>query len=181
MTPTRTALIVPVPQAEPAVARHRARLDAAASWGVPAHITVVYPFLAPGQVTATVLDGLREAIGALPRFTAALTHVGWFGTTVAWLAPTPSGPFQALTHAVTARFPEAQPYEGAHPDVVPHLTIGHDHPYDALRAAADDAATHLPLATEVTAVHLIQGVPAPGGPWHTAAHFPLAAPQISSS
>ncbi|OJF15456.1 2'-5' RNA ligase family protein [Couchioplanes caeruleus] len=175
MTPTHTALIVPIPAAEPAVARHRARLDRAASWGVPAHITIVYPFLAPAAVTATVPAELREAIGAIPRFTATLTHVDWFGTTVAWLAPTPSAPFKALTHAVTARFPEAQPYEGAHPDVVPHLTIGHDHPHDTLRAAADDAATHLPLTADITAVHLIQGIPAPGGPWRTTATFPLGA------
>ncbi|MEV6597941.1 2'-5' RNA ligase family protein [Actinoplanes sp. NPDC051346] len=173
MTPTHTALIVEIPAAEPAVAHHRARLDLAASWGVPAHITIVYPFLPPTAVTDAVLAGLREAIGAIPRFTTALTHVGWFGDTVAWLAPDPDAPFRALTHAVTTRFPDAQPYGGAHPELIPHLTIGHDHPPHLLRAAADEAANHLPIAADITAVHLIQGIPAPGGPWHRTATLPL--------
>ncbi|WP_285683584.1 hypothetical protein [Actinoplanes sp. NBRC 103695] len=40
-----TALIIPVPAAEPVLGAHRSRLDRAASWGVPAHVTVLYPFL----------------------------------------------------------------------------------------------------------------------------------------
>ncbi|MEV8503786.1 2'-5' RNA ligase family protein [Actinoplanes sp. NPDC051475] len=173
MTPTHSALIVPVPTAEPAVRHHRAHLDRAAGWGVPAHITVLYPFLPPARITAAVLDTLRDIVAGVPRFTAAITHADWFGDTVVWLAPTPAEPFTTLTHAIAARFPGAQPYEGAHPDVVPHLTIGHDHPPATLRAAADEAATHLPITADIDAVHLIQGIPAPGGPWHTAAELPL--------
>jgi hypothetical protein len=41
-----SALLVTVPAAEPAVARHRSRLDTSATVGVPAHITVLYPFAA---------------------------------------------------------------------------------------------------------------------------------------
>ena len=36
-----TALLLPVPAAEPAVSDHRARLDEAARDGVPAHVTVL--------------------------------------------------------------------------------------------------------------------------------------------
>ena len=43
-----SALLVAVPAAEPAVAAHRSRLDTSAAVGVPAHITVLYPFLPPG-------------------------------------------------------------------------------------------------------------------------------------
>jgi hypothetical protein len=41
MGPELSALIVAVPEAEPAVAHLRARLDRSASWGVPAHITLI--------------------------------------------------------------------------------------------------------------------------------------------
>ena len=40
-----SAVLVPVPEAERAVSRHRARLDGAAARGVPAHVTVLYPFV----------------------------------------------------------------------------------------------------------------------------------------
>ncbi|HUA40041.1 MAG TPA: hypothetical protein VMA32_00615 [Streptosporangiaceae bacterium] len=40
-----TALLLPVPATEPAVREHRARLDEAVRDGVPAHITVLNPFV----------------------------------------------------------------------------------------------------------------------------------------
>jgi len=43
-------LLLPVPAAEPAVSRHRARLVESAKGGVPAHITVLYPFLPPAGI-----------------------------------------------------------------------------------------------------------------------------------
>jgi hypothetical protein len=46
-----TALLLPVPAAEPAVSRHRARFDVAARDGVPAHVTVLYPFLPPAGIS----------------------------------------------------------------------------------------------------------------------------------
>ena len=51
-----SALLVSVPAAEPAVSAHRSRLDPGAPLGVPAHITVLYPFLPP----AAIGDDVRE-------------------------------------------------------------------------------------------------------------------------
>jgi hypothetical protein len=67
MAPTQTALIVPIPEAEEAVGPFRASLDRAASWGVPAHVTVLYPFLPPQQIDQQVLAVLRETIAGIPR------------------------------------------------------------------------------------------------------------------
>jgi len=55
---TESALIVPVPEAEPVVGEFRASLDRCAGWGVPAHVTVIYPFRAPDRLDA---DELRAA------------------------------------------------------------------------------------------------------------------------
>jgi hypothetical protein len=52
VTPTQSAVLVPVPEAERAVSRHRARLDAAAALGVPAHVTVLFPFVPPSEIAA---------------------------------------------------------------------------------------------------------------------------------
>ena len=44
-----TILLLPEAAAEPAVGRHRARLVESARGGIPAHITVLYPFLPSAQ------------------------------------------------------------------------------------------------------------------------------------
>ena len=170
-----SALIILVPAADPVVAHHRHRLDTAASWGVSAHITVLVPFVAPHRIDDTVLTAVGEVVAAVPAFDLTLSDFGWFGDTVLYLAPEPDAPIRALTAAVHARFPDHPPYEGAHDEVVPHLTIGHDHPYEQLTAARDDLGAHLPIRQHVGAVHLITGRPEPGRTWATRAAFPLGA------
>ncbi|WP_307788555.1 2'-5' RNA ligase family protein [Micromonospora vinacea] len=174
MEPTQTALIVPIPEAEEAVGRFRASLDRAAGWGVPAHVTVLYPFLPPQQIDEQVLAVLRATIAGIPRFDVALTHVGWFGETVVWLAPQPDRPFRELTTAVWQQFPEAPPYAGAHSDVVPHLTIGHDAAKTTLSHAAQTVSAHLPIRTAIDRVRLIAGTP-DVSPWRTVCELPLGA------
>ena len=170
--PTQTGLIVPVPQAEPVVGRHRATLDPVAAWGVPAHVTVLYPFLPPDQVDDAVLGALGDLFAGMPSFEAVLSRVGWFGSEVVWLAPEPDLLFRNLTQAVWDRFPQTPPYAGAFADVVPHLTVGDRAPRPALQTAADDIAGHLPIATEVRAVRLVAGTTGVVA-WRTVAEFPL--------
>ncbi|WP_433355511.1 2'-5' RNA ligase family protein [Micromonospora saelicesensis] len=177
MEPTQTALIVPIPEAEEAVGRFRASLDRAASWGVPAHVTVLYPFLPPQQIDEQALAVLREAFAGIPRFDVVLTHVDWFGDTVVWLAPQSDRPFRDLTEAVWQRFPEAPPYAGAHSEVVPHLTIGHDAAKHVLSHAAEAIAAHLPINAAIDRVRLIAGTP-DISPWRTVGEFPLGAPPL---
>ena len=173
MEPTHSALIVAVGEAEPVVAAHRERLDRAASYGVPAHITVLWPFLPPTAVDERVLTTLRQAAASVPAFFCTLGGIGWFGERVVWLAPDRPEPFRALTAAVVARFPGVLPYEGMFDQVVPHLTIGHDHPPAELRAAAEAVAEHLPIHCRVTSLRLTTGRPEPGGRWSALAEFPL--------
>ena len=61
----QSALIIEVPEAEPAVARHRERLDPSAALGIPAHITLLYPFLPPAAVSSPVLAELEPLFGAV--------------------------------------------------------------------------------------------------------------------
>lgn len=174
MTPYESAVIVAVPAAEAAVGRFRAELDRSALWGVPAHVTVLYPFVPPEHINHDVVAALSAAVGTVPGFDVTFSRVAWFGDDVAWLAPEPDQPFRALTAAVWQRFPDHPPYGGAFDDVVPHLTIGHDAPVPVLRAAADAVAPHLPIRTRVAAVRLIQGSREPDS-WRTVAELPLGA------
>lgn len=174
MTATMSAVIAAIPEAEPVVSAYRRRLDRAAGWGVPAHVTMLFPFLPPDRLDDGVLAALSEAVGTVARFEFALARLAWFGDEVLWLAPEPPDAFRALTGAVWARFPDCPPYGGAHDDPVPHLTIGHDQPLDSLQAAAGAIAPVLPIRARVESVRLICGSEAPDS-WATVAELPLGA------
>jgi 2'-5' RNA ligase superfamily len=173
-----SALLLPVPAAEAAVGAHRDRLDASTRDGVPAHITVLYPFLPPAEIGPGVLAELLGLFAGVPRFFFALDRVQWFGESVVWLGPSDESPFRALTELAATAYPACPPYGGAHPDTVPHLTIGHLGGLAALRAAAEAIRPLLPIASEAAGVTLMTG-PRPGRPsgppgqWRSVASFPL--------
>jgi len=167
-----SALIVAVPEVEPAVRDLRSTLDSAAAWGVPAHVTVLYPFVPPDRLTAAVLREVAATVVAQPRFRVTFERVSWFGESVVWLEPSPDDPFRALISVIWQRFPSYPPYGGAHDEVIPHLTVGHDHPLPVLRDAAAAVSERLPVTAQVSAVRLIAGAHEPGS-WHTLCEFPL--------
>ena len=169
----RSALIVEVPAAEPAVARHRERLDSSAPLGVPAHITVLYPFLPPGAIGPPVLGELERLFAAAGRFRFRLGRTAWFGPEVLWLAPDPPGRFTTLTGRAVRAFPGFPPYEGRFEVVVPHLTVGDGHPVSELRAAEASVRACLPIDAEAAAVTLMTRAAA-GARWVRTAVFPLA-------
>ncbi|BCJ48074.1 hypothetical protein GCM10010168_24340 [Actinoplanes ianthinogenes] len=173
MEPLQSALIVPIPEAEPAVADLRARLDRSASWGVPAHITVTFPFLPPEQLSARVLAAVRLIAAGVPRFYLSLDKLGWFDERVLWLSPAPADPFRELTNRLAVRFPAAQPYGGQFTEVIPHLTVGHDQPPGVLAQAAAQVEPRLPIRARVTSLRLITGRREPGDSWQTLTDFPL--------
>jgi len=170
--PTESAVVVNVPVAEPFVGLHRERLDAAARWGVPAHVTVLYPFLPPEQIDVEVLAGLGRAVAEVARFHAEWTRTAWFDDRVLWLAPEPAEPFQALTAAVVRAFPDHPPFGGQYPSVIPHLTVGNGAPQADLIAAEQLIRPLLPFAMPVTHVQVLAGTQVVGS-WRTLAELPL--------
>ena len=95
-SPGESAILVPVPEAEVVVGHLRARLDPSASRGVPAHVTVLYPFVTPEQMTAALIARAAAAVASVSGFDCRFAGTGWFGDDVVWLAPDPSGPFRPL-------------------------------------------------------------------------------------
>jgi 2'-5' RNA ligase len=125
----QSAVLIPVPDAEGVVGRWRASHDPAV--GVPAHVTLVLPWLSPERIDDAAIEALRSIASAVPAWDFALTDVAWFGRRVLWLSPQPADPFRALTALVAERF-DTPPWAGAFDEVVPHLTVAH--------AAGDDEA-----------------------------------------
>ncbi len=160
--PTQTAVIALVPEAESLVGNYRQRLDASALWGVPAHVTVLLPFLAPHEVDEQVIATLTAAV-SVPAFDCRFTQARWFGHDVLYLAPEPSQSFRELTAAVWRALPQHPPYGGAYDDVVPHLTVADRRLADlpTLQAAERAVQPGLPLTARIGQAVLVAGTQAP--------------------
>ena len=175
MEQTESALLLRCPAAETAVGVARAELDLAAGVGVPAHVTVTYPFRPPGQFVEGDHRRLERLLAAVPSFTLTGARTAWFGTTVVYVELTEGDAVVRLTEAVASEFPEHPPYGGVHPQVVPHLTIGHDHDPATLRAAERRVRARLPFTQVVTEVELWAGPPPESGRgrWKRLRSYPL--------
>jgi 2'-5' RNA ligase len=167
-----SGLVVAVPEAEPAVARHRQLLDASARLGAPAHVTVLFPFVPTAELDERTLARVGATVSAVPAFLYTFRRTDWFGDDVLWLAPDDPGPFRELTERAHAAFPDHPPFEGVYADVVPHLTVGHRHPRPVLEGAEREVLDHLPITRRaIDVVLLAQG--GPGGRWTVWPRFPL--------
>jgi 2'-5' RNA ligase len=142
---TETALLVPVLEAEPATSARWPLWEPAKAQGMPAHITLLYPFLPPERLDEDVLRELDGLFAGVSAFRFALTGTGRFQEEFLYLAPEPAEPFVRLTEALTARWPEAPPYGGTVDTITPHLTALHHSDEELLERAARELAAELPI------------------------------------
>jgi 2'-5' RNA ligase len=119
-----TALICRVPEAERYIAHYRERYDPPARRNVPAHVTVLYPFMPPADIDDTALAQLAAIARAVPCFKYRLAETRRFPVSL-YLAPQPGDSFTALTDAVWRAFPDYPPFAGKFTTVVPHVTVAH--------------------------------------------------------
>lgn len=136
--------MVPVAPAEPVVSAWRDRFDASAAQGMPAHITVLYPFLGEGRLNNEVLTQLRSVCAELPVLEVVFRRARRF-TEVLCLEPDPADGLRQLTIAIAERWPEAPPYGGTFDDIVPHLTVAHSTDDDVLANVEADVLRALPV------------------------------------
>lgn len=119
-----TAIICRVPEAEPFIAHYRERYDPSARRNVPAHVTILYPFLPLPEVDAEAVACLREIAAGVRCFDYRLAEPRRFPVAL-YLAPEPGDSFSALTDAVWRAFPGYPPFAGKFATVVPHVTVAH--------------------------------------------------------
>jgi 2'-5' RNA ligase len=138
-----SAIVVPVPEAESLVAEFRHKYDRSASLGVPAHITLLYPFLPP-HLAQGEIQNLTELFGAIPAFEFSLVEVRRFPRT-AYLHPDPVQRFTGIVMKLVERWPVCRPYRGAFTETIPHLTVADEADSDTLEGAQRRLANHLPI------------------------------------
>jgi 2'-5' RNA ligase len=169
----RSAIVVPFALPQPLEAIRRDHVDNA-RLGVPAHVTLLFPFVPATSLDQGTIDRAGAVIAASEVFDVEFADVTSFDPIptkegVVWLAPEPAMPFIALTEALAEAFPGYLPYGGIHETVIPHLTLANvDIDLPALISVAQ---AELPFQRRVDAAAVL--VEDDAGRWRIAERLPL--------
>jgi 2'-5' RNA ligase len=164
-----SAVVVHVPEAEPVVGAWRRAHTYDAPLGMPAHVTILYPFV-PRAELAEAEPRLAELVAGHAAFDATFARTARFPE-VLYLEPEPAERFLQLTGAVVAAWPEHPPYESVHDTVVPHLTVAESEDASLLDSIASEVEPRLPVRQRVAAASLF--VEGDDGRWREHGRLPL--------
>jgi hypothetical protein len=149
-----TTLVVPVPQAEPAVGALRQRYDVWARRGFPAHVTVLGPFLPLERIDDGVLARLQDMIARYAQADFALASIRVVLGAVL-LVPDRVDYFASLGKTLVREWPEARSRRPSTWFVGPHLTVARGFgPITTLRVRRE-LAPLLPIAARASEVALV--------------------------
>jgi 2'-5' RNA ligase len=139
---------------------------------VPAHLTVLYPFVA--------YERLDEACAQLYRICA---NIAPFEVTMAGYAEFPGVIYmpprnpqliKRVFRRIYRHFPECPPYGGAFgDDLTPHMTVGEFETQEEQRAARATMPRYTPLTFRAARLHVLYGIERIMLPWLTHAVIPL--------
>jgi 2'-5' RNA ligase len=164
-----SAIIVPIPEVEPVVGPLRWQYDVGARLGIPAHITLLYPFR---RALAAVdeIERLRDVCASIRAFPFSFIEVRRFPHT-AYLYPDKSEIFAQITRTLGSIWPDCKPYNGAFADVIPHLTVADRVDLEILSAVEDSLRHQLPIRCMAREIGLLTSDRE--GMWSKQASFPL--------
>jgi 2'-5' RNA ligase len=121
--PLESVVLVPVLDAGQRVRDFRMQYDPSAAAGIPPHVTLMFPFTSPADLSEPIIDRLEGLISRAKAFEFSLTRVGQFEQGVVYLEPEPAAPFARLTKEIGRQF-GLLPFGGAFGDnPVTHLTV----------------------------------------------------------
>ena len=87
-----TAVVVRVPEAEPAVGRHRRAHTPSGADGMPAHVTVIVPFADSTVLDAGMVRDLRETLVGCSPFQFGIRRLAGFASPPPCCTELPSRP-----------------------------------------------------------------------------------------
>ena len=154
-----------------ALERLRRRAVGDALEGVPAHLTMLFPFVEPGRLTAEVMGRIAEVAAATPPFDYELAGSAVWPDTI-YVAVNPVEPFVALQRRLGEAFPDF-PIYGSDPgfEFVPHVTIAEGPPIADPATLVDRAWRSLPRPGRATHLEVIARPS--DAPWRTIWRVPL--------
>jgi hypothetical protein len=131
------------------LARAAARSEAARR-GLPAHISLLYPFLPADELDGDTVAEIAAVLEDRPEIEVRFErchHTGGF----VFLRPEPARPLTELVAALRDHWPHLRPYGGRFGDAVePHLTIAMGASPQDCAALAASLAPALPVTARLT-------------------------------
>ena len=165
----RSAVVLPVPEAEHVLRRWRSAFTRDGREGMGAHVTLLFPFAEPEELPAEV-ERLRSHFAQAAPFRFALTEPRRFDGGVLYLAPEPAEPLRQLAEELHAVYPGRPPYGGAHTEIVPHCTFVGGQDPKVLDEAEATVRPQLPIEAVAIEAWLVEYV-AEG--WSVRARLPF--------
>ncbi len=155
-----SGLVIALPELESLIGHWRSRYDAAVS-GVPAHVTLLVPWVPPAEITEADLDAVAQLARSWPPFNVSFRDFGVFenrhGPDVYWLSPEPTDEFLALIDDVLSCWPDYPPYEGVHgDDVTPHLTVSSSAAAAELEEMRSTVRGQLPITARADRISVLE-------------------------
>jgi len=139
--------------------------------GIPFHVTLLYPFAPPEELSEELLADLRSFFAARSPFEFELTRVAVWPDVV-YAVPEPDVELRALMQALFVRFPQWPPYGGIQDEVVPHATLGEEIDAVSLRDEVERRVVSLlPRRCQAQDVALLEEFEPKR--WRERARFPL--------
>jgi 2'-5' RNA ligase len=134
-----------------------------AALGVPAHLTLLYPFVDPDRLTSATRRALVDVAGRHAPFAYALSRMATWPDTV-YVAVEPTSPFVRLQRSLQVAFPTHPIYgRDASFRFVPHVTVAEGVVDDAVGSST--AWRELPRDRYAAAIELIAS--GADGRWRT--------------
>jgi 2'-5' RNA ligase len=146
--------------------------DPSAAAGVPPHITLMFPFIPPADLTEGTIEILEKLIRGTGAFQFSLTRVNQFEQGVVYLEPEPTGPFVQLTRKISREF-GILPFGGDFGDEpVAHLTVGIDQSADTRQQIVNQLHLVVPIVVAAEEAWLMVGSNASA--WSTVRRMPFS-------
>jgi hypothetical protein len=155
--PGATALVVPFRAAEPVIGEHRRSHTPSGKEGMPAHVTVLAPFVHSSRLDSLDRHRVRDTVRRFNAFDVRLSTFGLFEHIgCLYLEPRPREPFVALTEALVEMYPEIDHLPEGASEIVPHVTVGGRLTPEQQEEIRRDVTPRLPVRTRVDRVVLYE-------------------------
>ena len=150
-----STLFAPVPAAEPVVADIRREHDWPAREGVPAHVTLLGPFLPPREIDDDVVDRLAGLFATRESVGVSLSELRRVDD-IAYLAVEPDDGLRSLTSMLEEAFPPAPRYGEEFGGPLYHVTIARECDDTLFSALSDLLSGALPIQAIIEEVVLVE-------------------------
>ena len=152
-----SVVLVPALDVGQLVRELRIQYDPSAAAGVPPHITLMFPFIPPSDLTEAIVDSLGTLISTTRGFEFVLARVKQFEQGVVYLEPEPAEPFAQLTREISRQF-QILPFGGDFGDEpVTHLTVATLAPTSTRERLVNQLGAVMPIVIRAEEAWLMVG------------------------